>query len=276
MKKYYAILITILLCSCSKQNDNQSEERSTKNERKNEFKTIFDSANLQGSILIYDLNKDTYYSNDFDWASKGHLPASTFKIPNSIIALETGVVKDDSTLFKWDGEKRFLRSWERDLIFKEAFHASCVPCYQEVARKIGAERMNQYLSKFDYGTMRLDSTSIDNFWLEGGSQITQFEQIDFLKRFYLSELNISQRTDTLMKKLMVMEETDDYVLRGKTGWAIRDEENNGWFVGYLETNNNVHFFATNVAPKPAFDMDQFAKIRKTLTLEGLRELELVE
>ena len=124
-----------------------------------EFQAFIDSADVTGSILLYDLNNDTYYSNDFNWTRKGYLPASTFKIPNSMIALETGVVENDSTLFEWIGYERRLKFWEQDLTFKKAFHYSCVPCYQEVARKIGATRMNAWLNKLDYGQMHVDTTN---------------------------------------------------------------------------------------------------------------------
>ena len=116
---------------------------------------------MEGSVLIYHLNDDKYYSNDFAWCEKGNLPASTFKITNSIIALETGIVENDSTMFYWNGEKRRLKMWERDMPLRDAFHFSCVPCYQEVARGIGQERMNSYLKKLEYGSMKVDSTNID-------------------------------------------------------------------------------------------------------------------
>ena len=95
---------------------------------KPEFQSILDSADIQGAILIFDSEANEYYSNDFTWSEKGQLPASTFKIPNSMIALETGVVKNDSTLFKWDGAQRAFKIWEQDLLFRDAFKYSCVPC----------------------------------------------------------------------------------------------------------------------------------------------------
>lgn len=226
--------------------------------------------------MIYDLEKETYYSNDFKWTKIGNLPASTFKITNSIIALETGVVKDDSTLFKWDGKKRWLKSWEQDLIFKDAFHFSCVPCYQDVARRIGANRMNEYLDKLDYGNMIVDSSNIDIFWLEGDSRITQFQQINFLKRFFESKLPISKRTEKRMKKLMVIEENKNYKLSGKTGWSVRNGNNNGWFVGYIEIESKIYFFATNLSPKESFNMEMFSMIRKEITLKAFKKLNIIK
>jgi beta-lactamase class D len=237
-----------------------------------EFQGILDSSNVTGTILIYDHLNNIYYSNDFERCSLGHLPASTFKIPNSIIALETGVVEDDSTLFRWDGQKRRLSIWEQDLIFRDAFHKSCVPCYQEIARKIGAQRMQEYLSKLDYGEMVVDSATIDVFWLEGHSKISPFQQVDFLQRFYNSKLPISSRTEDIMKKLMVIEENEDYKLSGKTGWSVRNGNNNGWFVGYLEKRPDVYFFATNIDPSTEFNMDLFPMIRKDITLAALFRL----
>lgn len=275
MKTLYALLTVLLFISCKENKTEisiQTPKKGTQKISKPEFKTILDSALAEGSILIFDSKKNIYYSNDFDWCEKGFLPASTFKIVNSIIGLETNVVENDSTLFKWNGEKRRLKNWEQDLIFKDAFHYSCVPCYQEIARKIGPSRMNKYLNKLDYGNMIVDSTSIDLFWLEGDSKITQFQQIEFLKRFFNSELPISKRTEDIMKRMIVIEENKDYKLSGKTGWSIRNGNNNGWFVGYIESKNNIYFFATNIIPGRKFNMDLFPTIRNKVTLNALETI----
>jgi len=239
------------------------------------LQTLMDSSDLRGAILLYDLEADTYYSNDFGESKKGQLPASTFKITNSMIALETAVVENDSSLFRWNGEDRMLDVWEQDLTLKEAFHYSCVPCYQEIARKIGVENMNRYLDTLNYGTMDVDSTNIDRFWLQGESCITPFEQIDFLKRFYESTLPISSRTETIMKRMMIMEENDAYTMSGKTGWSIQKGVNNGWFVGYVETNNKTYFFATNIEPNHQFDRDAFVRLRKEVTFKALKQMKII-
>jgi beta-lactamase class D len=241
-----------------------------------DFQQILDSANVVGSVLVYDPQTNTAYSNDFSRCDKGYLPASTFKIPNSIIALETGVVEDDSTLFKWNGEKRRLPVWEQDLIFKDAFRVSCVPCYQEIARKIGVKRMKEYLAKLNYGNMVVDSSNIDLFWLEGESAITMNQQLDFLKRFYNSELPISERTKEIVKRLMLIEKNDSWVFSGKTGWVIRNGNNIGWFVGYLEKGNTVYFVITNIEPKESFNMDLFPKMRTQISLGAIRKLKFIE
>lgn len=275
MRFSWSFIIIALLLSCKNEEKSKKEKTEAKLVVNNQFQEILDKTKLEGAILIYDLNKDVYYSNDFEWSEKGNLPASTFKIPNSIIALEAEVVKNDSTIFKWDGESRFLKVWEQDLTLKEAFHYSCVPCYQEVARKIGVERMKSNLAKLDFGSMDVNETTLDNFWLEGKSKINQFKQIDFLKRLHNSELLISERTDSIMKNMMIMSKNNQYVLRGKTGWSVRGEVNNGWFVGYVLVKNKAYFFATNVVPKKSFDMSFFNKERKEVTFKALDMLKIL-
>jgi beta-lactamase class D len=268
----------ILLCLIAFANGNiqaQIKNKNTHEVAKPEFGKILDSLKVKGAILIYDVKNKTYYSNDFSWTKMGIIPASTFKIPNSIIALETGVVKNDSDIFKWNGEKRKLKKWEKDLTFKEAFQVSCVPCYQEVARKIGVNRMKTYLKKLNYPGMVFDTLTIDNFWLQGKSKISQMQQIDFLERLYFSKLPIAKRTENIMKNIMIIEKTESYTLSGKSGWGMRNEIDNGWLVGYLETNNSVYFFATNVEMKNA-TMDKFPAIRLNSTKEAFKKLKLIQ
>ncbi|MBK8981219.1 MAG: class D beta-lactamase [Ignavibacteria bacterium] len=249
----------------------QTENTGSKEEYRVEFQQILDSSELEGSILIYDPQSEIFYSNNFQRADSGFLPASTFKIVNSVIAIETGMVESDSTMFKWNGEKRMLPEWEQDLILRDAFHYSCVPCYQEIAIKIGSERMARYLKAFEYGEMKVDSSNIDEFWLRGDSKISQRGQINFLKKFYNSQLPVSVRTYNIMKRMMVINDNDEYILSGKTGWSVRDGNNTGWFVGYIETGGKVFYFATNVEPKAGYKMENFAKVRSQITMDALKK-----
>lgn len=277
ISKIQVLFVVLMLCfSCAEQKKNKpitTIEREQEHQINHpEFQGILDAAKVKGSIVIYDAQKRIFHSNDFAWAEKPRLPASTFKIPNTIIALETGVVESDSTLLEWDGEPRMLKIWEQDLFFSDAFQLSCVPCYQEIARAVGAKRMNSYIEKFKYGAMQIDATNIDLFWLEGESAISQFEQIDFLQRLYQSELPISKRTEQQMKKMMHIDSTIQYALSGKTGLAHRGESYNGWFVGYVITNKGVYFFATNIEPLSATSMRDFQKSRKDVTLSAFAQL----
>jgi beta-lactamase class D len=275
MKFLLAIFSFAIVYSCSENKSSTKSEKNTNKQAKlivkKEFRSILDSTGFKGSILIFDFNKQKFYSSDFRRSKKGFLPASTFKIPNSIIGLETGVISD-TTIFKWSGDKRMFKSWEQDLNLKQAFHFSCVPCYQEVARKIGEKRMKRYLDKLNYHKMDVDSSNIDLFWLVGDSKISQFKQIDFLKRFYLNQLSISKSTFDFMKDMMVIQKTEVHTLSGKTGLSMTGEPlnqwMNGWFVGYLEKDSNVFFCATNLEAHER-ERESFVKARKQVTLDAL-------
>jgi beta-lactamase class D len=279
MKYHFFLIGLTILVACNGSNEKKSGpaiQPSPKEVPDPEFQQIIDAAGVSGSVLIYDPQKDIYYSNNFERCKTGFLPASTFKIVNSIIALETGVVAGDTTLLKWDGQTRQRPEWNKNMTLNEAYHVSCVPCYQEIARKIGAKRMRSWLDTLHFGHMVFDTASIDLFWLEGESKISQFEQIDFLKRLYYTKLPVSERTFTSMKKMMVLDDNQQYKLSGKTGWAIRNENNYGWFVGYVEKGNAVYFVATNIEPKEAFNMDMFPKIRSEITLAALSKLGFIQ
>ncbi|MEE4178281.1 MAG: class D beta-lactamase [Bacteroides sp.] len=273
------LFILLLLSGCNPSN-RQNQPSTSSGEANNRvefhaFQQLLDGASVKGAILVYNAREETLLSNDFSWCQQGHLPASTFKIPNTIIALETGVA-NEQTLFPWDGQERALDAWEQDLNLREAFHFSCVPCYQEIARKVGSEQMKLWLDKLSYGTMDVRHENIDRFWLEGNSKINPFQQVDFLRRFYFKELPITDQTHHLMKQIMVIESQNDWTLSGKTGWSIREGHNTGWFVGYLEKGGEVYFIATCIQPTEAFNMDMFNIIRRQISLEAFRVMEVIQ
>ncbi len=233
---------------------------------------LLDSFKLDGTILIFDEEENALYFNDLEGAYTGQLPASTFKIPNTIIALETGVASGPEHLFPWDGTDRWLDAWEQDLTLKQAYAVSCVPCYQEVARAVGPEKMRSELVRLGYPEMVFDSATVDNFWLQGESRITPYQQIQFLRRLNHEELPIRKTTQTAIREIMLREQTEAYSLSGKTGWSIDGEKNNGWFVGFVERGGKVYYFATNVEPGTGFEMDGFAAVRVAVTRLALTRL----
>ncbi len=269
--------ILLLIAISCKKGQNSVKSHILKKVEVKELQLLLDAAKVEGTILIYDINKNTYYANDFDKAKQGALPASTYKIPHSIIGLETGILKSDGVAFIWDGTKRTFAAWEKDLSLREGFQKSCVPCFQELARKIGVRRMKESLEKLHFGKMDVTATTITDFWLTGVSKISPFQQIDFLKRFYKKSLDISEATYTTLRSIMILEKNETYTLSGKTGLVIQNKVPLGWFVGYLEKGNQVYFFATKITPKmKGMPVKQISLLRKKLTISALRELQLVK
>lgn len=204
----------------------------------------------QTGVLVFELESGEIGVSDLARAGRGFLPASTFKIPNTLTALETGVVESlDAPVFEWDGKERSISgkpvvAWNRDQALREAFRNSAVWVYQDVARRIGPERMQAYVDSLDYGNRDLGGAAIDTFWLSGNLRITALEQIRFLDALRAKRLSISERAQTLVHEVMEIERTAHYVLRGKTGWA--DEIALGWFVGWIESGKGSRLFALNI------------------------------
>ncbi|MFN8415744.1 MAG: class D beta-lactamase [Cytophagaceae bacterium] len=233
---------------------------------------VLDSLHLNGTMVIWDGTSREVWSNNFKRAKTGFLPASTFKIPNSIIGLETGIIISDTFTFHWDGKARFNKIWEKDMQLREAFQISCVPCYQELAREIGPERMKSWLHQLKFGNMVVDSATIDMFWLEGNSRITPMEEIDFMMRLVHQTLPLKPSTYQTMHEIMRMDDISDLNVYGKSGWAIQNYTDIGWFVGYVEKEGRYYYFATNVSPQDDFDMTQFPSIRRIITYQVLRKV----
>ncbi|MEW6495714.1 MAG: class D beta-lactamase [Cyanobacteriota bacterium] len=207
----------------------------------------FQELGIEGSILIYDRDGKQFYEHNSERNSVAFSPASTFKIFNSLVSLETGVIRDDVAVLTWDGIERDFPAWNRDTNLRQAFKDSTVWFYQVLARKVGYERMQNWINQVGYGNRQIGTPEqIDRFWLTQPLQITPKQQIEFLQRLDRGDLPFSQRTMDLVKDIMIFERTPNYTLRAKTGWSTSTTPKIGWFVGYLEQNDNTYFFATNI------------------------------
>ncbi len=269
------LIAAFLISSCSKTSDTKLQDQripSTKYSYKTDLKKFFDEENVTGSFVMYDLNKNEYVYYDSSRCVVRFTPASTFKIPNSIIGLETGVIADENFVIKWDGVKRQREEWNRDMDLKTAIKVSCVPYFQELARRVGTEKMQDLVNKLNYGNKDI-SSGIDKFWLEGSLKISQSEQIEFLKKLYKNELPVSKRSLDIVKNIIVLQDTLGYVLRGKTGYGFQDNKDIGWLVGWVEKDGNVYFYATNI--ESAKPLENFAPARRKITENILREFKVL-
>ncbi len=236
------------------------------------FERHFQELGVEGSILIYDLNQDKTYEYNPGRNTKAFLPASTFKILNSLIALETGILPNELSILTWDGIKRDFPQWNRDLNMKEAFKFSAVWFYQVIARRVGHEEMQKWVTQVGYGNEKIGSKEdIDKFWLQGELRITPQEQIQFLRRLYKNDLPFSERPQSIVKDIMIFEQTPHYTIRAKTGWAARVTPQIGWYVGYLEKDNNPYFFAVNIDIQNQKDI----AARKELMRRCFKDLKLL-
>jgi beta-lactamase class D len=235
-----------------------------------DFGKYFQHAGVNGTFLLYNLKQDKYLAYNPKRANTPFVPASTFKIFNSLVALETSVIRDENEVIKWDGVKRDFPEWNKDQTMRTAIKGSAIWFYQELARRIGEERMQHYINLVNYGNRDI-SGGIDRFWLDGELRTTAPQQIDFLVKLYQNQLPFSQRSIDIVKDMIINEKTDNYVLRGKTGWAREVTPQRGWYVGYLERGNDVYFFALNLDVVKPSDI----KARLEITKSTLRDMDLI-
>ncbi len=208
----------------------------------------FSDEGTAGTFVGYKTEDYLIVASDNNRSGQAFLPASTFKIPNSLIALETGVVEDpDKDVFRWDGVKRGIEGWNRDHTLRSAIAASAVPVYQEVARRIGVERMQKYVDLFEYGNRNIGG-GIDQFWLTGDLRIDPIQQIDFVDRLRRGVLPVSKRSQELVRDILPVTKAGDATIRAKSGLlgAELGRPSLGWLVGWAEKGSMQTVFAFNM------------------------------
>ena len=172
---------------------------------------------------------------------EAHTPYSTFKLPNTLIGLETGVVTPE-TVHKWDGLPQPIKDWEQDHKLASAIKVSSVPYYQALARQVGMQRMQEWLNRLGYGNRKI-ADQVDNFWLVGPLKITPIEQLTFMEQLYTNQLPVKRENAEILKSIIIHEDTPEWRLSGKTGSQMRDGKMfEGWFVGHLKTAKGEYVF----------------------------------
>ncbi len=238
-----------------------------------DFKAQFDQYGVDGCFVLFNQADNEFLRYNPALCDSGYIPASTFKIPNSLIALEEGVIKDTSQIIKWDGHEWPNKSWNQDQTLKTALKYSCVWVYTDLAEQIGIDKYYDYIRSFDYGNENLTGPP-SRFWLAGLFRISANQQIDFLRKFYNYNLPVSNRSIDVVKDLIILERTNSYILSGKTGGGLlTDSDYIMWLVGYVEKENRLYFYAMNFKTD---DFNKLSQARYNIVKDILLELKLIE
>lgn len=239
-------LLIVFLAACSQ--NNVTKDKS--------LKKYFDENKVEGCFALMDNGTGKFTVHNLGrYRDSSYLPASTFKIVNSLIGLQTGKISNDSMVIKWDGVKRWNADWNQDLNMYNAFRMSSVPYYQEVARRIGKDTMQLWLDSLRYGTRKI-TTAIDSFWLDNSLKITADEELGLVKKLYFDQLPFFKSYQETVKRAMLFEDNANYRLGYKTGWGFTEKGHAiGWIVGWIEENKHPYFFVLNIeSPDKDFDM----------------------
>jgi beta-lactamase class D OXA-50 len=213
-----------------------------------ELERFFSDKGVQGTFALLDPATDTVIVSNEARAKQRFTPASTFKIANSLLGLDTGVVESVEEVLPYGGKPQRLKAWERDMNLRDAIKASNVPIYQELARRIGIERIRAGVKKLGYGNMEIGDV-VDRFWLDGPLAISAVEQTEFLGRLVEGKLPVSAESVRAVKEITLLEKTGTYELHGKTGWHMDDKRQIGWWVGWVQRDGKTYPFALNIDMK---------------------------
>jgi beta-lactamase class D len=265
-KLFSAICFSVVACVSCTVNKATNDES---------LKKHFDAHNVDGCFTMLN-NADgevTVYNMKYD--TMRFSPASTFKIFNSLVGLETGVITNEKMQIKWDGRVRIFpggdtaTKWNKDMDMTEAFKVSSVPYYQEVSRRIGRDTMQRWIDSIGYGNRDI-SGPIDSFWLNNTLKISPDEQLGFVKKLYFDQLPFRKSVQQMVRDVMLQEDNTAYKLSYKTGWGFdTDKKAIGWVVGWIEENRHVYFFVTFIkAPSGNTDI---GSIRVNITKAILKQ-----
>lgn len=277
------VIVFVLHTSCVSADKTAKSSIQSNNEKTvldENYRHYFEDYNVGGSITIYDRNNKKWIFSDSIDAKATTLPASTFKIINLLIALETKTIKNENEMVKWVGSIDTVKYGYRpdtyhNMTVKEAFQVSAGWVFVELAKKIGKENYQKYLKRCNYGNLNLSEKG-DDFWNFGAFEISPMNQIVFLRKLYEEKLPFDKKNMQIVKNVMLNEQNSSYTLRAKTGWTRDNGINIGWWVGYIEKNNNVYFFATRLRQDRKKTSDNFGSYRKEITKSILKELKIIE
>ncbi len=209
-------------------------------------------------------------------------PFSTFKVANSLIALDTGIIKSAEQTLTFNKENYPEQAWWPSVwklpsySLSSAFKYSMVAIYRQMATDIGEETMQNYVTQFDYGNKNI-SSGLDDFWLNGSIKISAVEQVNFLQKLYHNKLKVKAQSIKTLKEVMLVESTSDYKIYAKTGagWINNDSKDTntrktmlGWYIGFVENAQGVHYFSFNIT------RDSYAEMKKQrvkMAIKHLRE-----
>jgi beta-lactamase class D len=225
----------------------------------------FTEANAQGTLVVVDSRggKEIVYVHDKDRAAQRLSPASTFKIPHSLIALDAGVLRDEFQVIPWDGVKRPVDAWNHDQDLRSAVRNSAVWVFERFASEIGRDKEAAYMRKIPYGNAL--SSGAEPFWVDGDLAISPQEQIVFLRHLYRNTLPFRVEHQLIVKDVLINEAGREWILRAKSGWTGQI----GWWVGWVEWPEGPVYFALNIdTPNRMEDLPK----REKIVRQALRSL----
>ena len=196
-----------------------------------------------GCGIIYDLNANQYTAYHQDEITRRMPPCSTYKIYSLLNALEQGVITPEENTLLWDGTTYDYAAWNHDQNIDTAMKSSVNWYFERLDDMVGFQQTKAFFQEIGFGSGN-PSNDPGSLWNGTGIKISAFEQVELLVKLYRNDFNFAEENITAVKNAMEITSNDTSRLYGKTGTGCADDQNiAGWFIGFVETNDNTYFFA---------------------------------
>ena len=199
-----------------------------------------------GCAVIYDTKADIYNVYNQAAITKRIAPCSTCKIYSAINALEQGILTLADNTIEWDGLSRGIPSWDKNQDLYSAMKNSVNWYFQYLDKTSGANELEEFYKKIGYGNEYIGKDT-SYYWNGSALKISPLEQVDLLIKLYNNDFGFKQSNVDIIKNSLFISELNGYKIYGKTGTGkIGSNDVNGWFIGYVEAQDNTYFFAVNI------------------------------
>lgn len=223
-----------------------------------------DFGDYTGSFVLYDQATDKWNIYNMDHASTRVPPNSTYKIYDALLGLESGIITPKHSTFTWNGEPCPFESWESDQDLTSAMHNSVNWYFQAIDSQAGFQSVKTFLQTINYGNQNT-GTNLNLYWTDFSLKISPIEQVELLQNFYQNNFHFDRKNIQAVKNALLLSTTSSGSLYGKTGTGrVNGKDVNGWFVGYIESDNNTYYFATNIQAPSNATGSQATEITETI------------
>jgi beta-lactamase class D len=209
--------------------------------------------------LVTEFDTDRILKREGDCERRSS-PASTFKIPLSVMGYDAGVLTgEDSPAWPYRPEyKSWNEAWKKTTTPGSWLKDSVLWYSLVLTGELGAERFSRYVDAFNYGNRDVSgdkgkANGLTRSWLSASSlQISPIGQIAFLNKLLKRQLPVSAKAHDMTLAIMpAFPLPDGWTAYGKTGTGFQKTRDDtfdrnrqfGWFVGWAQKGERKVLFA---------------------------------
>lgn len=247
-------------------------------EERQDLQSLFTEAGTTGTLVVHDYKTDKVIVVGKSRSEQPYSPSSTFKIPNTLIALRVGAISGmdepipaPSEPFLVRGKPFLPDACNATATVALALQNSCIPAYQDIAGRIGVVQYNEFLMRMNYAPASVTAANLKEFWLTGAIALSARDQVAFLDRMIAGRVPIQPAHIEAMWAALAAGESPKGQMFAKTGYVFTSTPDVGWYVGWIRKDGEATAtFALNLD----ITAPEHARARPEIALKALAALGL--